>query len=82
MGKRLILTLVTLLIISGIALVAVFLAKGYTFSSKQGIMVGTGIISVSSVPDGASVYIDGHLTTATNTTISQLQPKIYSLKIL
>ncbi|MDZ4246188.1 MAG: PEGA domain-containing protein, partial [Dehalococcoidia bacterium] len=65
-----------------VATVAVLMAKGYTFSSKQGGLVGSGIISVASIPDGASVYIDGHLTTATNTNISGLSPKKYQLKIV
>lgn len=82
MSKRFVITLVTLLVIAGGAVAAVLLAKGYTFSVKEGRVVGTGIISVSSVPDGASVYIDGHLTTATNTTLSQLVPKSYTLKII
>ena len=64
------------------AFAAVFFVKGYTFSPKDGRIVGTGIISVTSVPDGASVYIDGHLATATNTTISQLSPKSYTIKIV
>lgn len=82
MNKRLILTIVTFLVLAGAAGVAVMLTKGYTFSPKEGRVVGTGIISVTSVPDGASVYIDGHLTTATNTTISQLTPKSYDIKII
>jgi dipeptidyl aminopeptidase/acylaminoacyl peptidase len=44
--------------------------------------VGTGIMSVTSTPDGASVYLDGHLATATNTTIPQLTPKTYQVKIV
>lgn len=82
MGKRFLFTLGMLLFIGVAATVAVFMAKGYTFSSKQGGLVGSGIISVSSMPDGASVYIDGHLTTATNTNISGLTPKKYNVKII
>lgn len=82
MGKRFLLTIATLVFIGVAATVAVLMAKGYTFSSKQGGLVGSGIISVTSTPDGASVYIDGHLTTATNTNISGLSPKKYNLKIV
>lgn len=82
MSKQFIITVATLLVIAVGALIAVFLVKGYTFSAKEGRLVGTGIISVTSLPDGASVYIDGHLTTATNTTVSQLQPKTYKLRIV
>ncbi len=82
MSKRFIITLITLLVIGLAALAAVFLAKGFTFSSTEKRMVGTGLISVTSIPDGASVYIDGHLATATNTTISSLSPKKYNIKII
>lgn len=82
MNKRFVATIVTVLIIAVAAIVAVYFAKGYTFSPSQGKVLSTGIIAVTSTPEGASVYIDGHLTTATNTNISQLQPKTYSVKII
>ncbi|MDP3758156.1 MAG: PEGA domain-containing protein, partial [Candidatus Daviesbacteria bacterium] len=75
-------TIITLLAIAIIAAVAIFLAKGYTFSAKEKRIVGTGIITISSEPDSASVFIDGHLTTATNATISSLPPKTYSVKVV
>lgn len=81
MSKKTWLTIITLAVILIAGAVGVILAKGYTFSPKQGRLVGTGIISVSSLPNGASVYIDGHLTTATDTTISSLPPKKYKIKI-
>src|SRR5690348_7384267 len=61
--------------------IAIFLAKGYRFSPKTGTLTGTGIISITSIPDQASVFIDGHLTTATNANISSLLPKKYDVKI-
>ena len=82
MSKHFIITIITLLLIVIGAGIAVLITKGYTFSPKEGRIVGTGILSVASVPDGASVYIDGHLTTATNTTISSLSPKSYNVKIV
>ena len=82
MSKRFIFTVLTLLVIGLAAGVAIFLAKGYTFNPKERRVVGTGIISVTSVPDAASVYVDGHLTTATNATISSLVPKEYNVKLI
>ena len=82
MNKRLLFTILTALVLIIVAGVAIFFVKGYSFSAKDGMVVGTGILSVTSMPDGASVYIDGHLTTATNTTLSSLQPKKYKLKIV
>lgn len=82
MSKRFLFTLLTLVIIFSAAAVAIFLAKGYTFSSKEKGLVGTGIISVTSIPDAASVYVDGHLTTATNANIASLQPKEYDVRVI
>ncbi|MBI2337845.1 PEGA domain-containing protein [Candidatus Daviesbacteria bacterium] len=82
MSKKFIITIITLIAIAATAAVAIFLAKGYTFSAKEKRIVGTGIITVSSEPDAASVFVDGHLTTATNATISSLAPKDYSVKII
>lgn len=62
--------------------IAILFAKGYTFSAKEKRIVGTGIMTVSSEPDAASVYLDGHLSTATNATISSLPPKTYSVKVI
>ncbi|OGE25597.1 hypothetical protein A3C26_03570 [Candidatus Daviesbacteria bacterium RIFCSPHIGHO2_02_FULL_39_12] len=82
MSKRFIITIVTLVIIAIAAGAAIFFAKGYTFSTKEKRIVGTGIITITSQPDSASVFIDGHLTTATNATISSLAPKDYSIKVV
>lgn len=82
MSKRFIITIITLVAITLAAAIAIFLAKGYTFSSKEKRIVGTGIITITSEPDSASVFIDGHLTTATNATVSSLPPKNYSVRIV
>lgn len=81
MNKRFALTLLTLFIIFGATALAIFLAKGYRYSTKTGMLTGTGIISITSVPDQASVFLDGHLTTATNANISSLIPRDYDVKI-
>lgn len=82
MSKRFIVTIVTILVIAVSAGIAILLAKGYTISTDEKRIVGTGIINISSEPDAASVYVDGHLTTATNATISTLSPKTYSVKVV
>ncbi len=81
MSKRFLLTLSTLLVIALIAGGAIFLAKGYTFSPKTGKIQGTGILSITSLPEGASIYLDDHLTTATNATIS-LSPNKYKVRVV
>lgn len=61
---------------------AIYLAKGYRYQPETGTFSGTGIISVSSIPDQASVYLDGHLTTATDDNITSLPPKTYKVRIV
>lgn len=82
MTKKFLFTLITIAIIGFLAAISIFLARGYTISSKDKTISGTGIITVSSVPDSASVYVDGHLTTATNATVSSLPPKTYDIKVI
>lgn len=82
MSRRFVVTLATLIVIGLAAGVAILLAKGYTFSTTEKKLVGTGIITVTSIPDSASVFVDGHLTTATNTTIAGLTPKKYQVKVV
>ena len=66
-----------------VATTAVILyGKGYNFNfgnGKLGIS-GTGLLAATSSPDGAGIYINGHLTSATNNTIS-LPPGEYKVKI-
>lgn len=53
--------------------------KGYQYDPARG-LVGTGILAASSNPEGAGVYINDHLETATNNTIN-LRPGTYDVKI-
>jgi hypothetical protein len=82
MSKRFLITISTILIIVFGTILAVYLAKGYTFSPKERRIVGTGIISVTSLPESASILIDGHLTAATNATIPNLPPKEYTVRVV
>jgi len=56
--------------------------RGYNFNfgdGKIGIS-GTGLLAATSQPDGAGIYVNDHLTSATNNTIS-LPPGEYDVKI-
>lgn len=81
MSRRFALTILTLVVIGAAAIIAILLAKGYRYSPKTGTLSGTGIISASSIPDQASVFLDGHLTTATNANINSLPPQAYDVRI-
>ncbi len=80
-SKRFLLTVLILIIIAVGAGVAVFFTKGYRVSPTTGTILGTGIISVTSIPDQASVYIDDRLAGATNDNIKSLPPKEYKVTI-
>ena len=82
MPRRFIITVITLIVIAVAAGIAIFIAKGYSFSAKEKRIVGTGILAISSEPDAASVFLDGHLTTATNANINSLAPKSYLVKVI
>lgn len=42
----------------------------------------TGLISIKSIPQGASVYINGVLVTATNNTITGVEPGKHTIKVV
>src|SRR5258708_7578650 len=56
--------------------------KGYRFGFDNGkpTFSDTGLLVTTSNPDGAQVFIDGHLTTSTNNTLN-LTPHEYDVKI-
>lgn len=69
------------LILVGIAAVFIsYYAKGYRLDLKTLKFQPNGILVIKSEPDGASVYINGELKTATNTTIS-LPPGTYDVEV-
>ena len=83
MKKQLIISvLIFLLILSGTVVVILY-GKGYRFDfGKSGPnLSGTGLLVATSSPDGAQVFINGHLTTATANTIN-LAPGTYEVKIV
>lgn len=63
-------------------LLIILYGKGYRFRLDQGRveLSGTGLLVATSSPDGAGIYINEHLTTATNNTIN-LAPQEYDVKI-
>ena len=59
-----------------------FFARGYQISTNGKIgFMATGIISATSKPKGASVYVNDKLITATDDTIN-LPPDEYTIKIV
>jgi len=68
------------IIILAVTALVVRLAQGYRIDWRGGSWRPTGLLAATSVPDGAKVFIDGKLSSATNTTIS-LPPDIYEVEI-
>lgn len=82
MRKQIVLpALIVLFLILATSVVILF-GKGYRFGlgGNGPILSGTGLLVATSTPDGASVFINGHLTTATDNTIN-LAPGVYDIKI-
>lgn len=84
MNKRTLIT--TIIIVTLICLGAygmILYGKGYRLNiSGNGnkFLTGTGLLVLTSTPDGAKVYLDDDLTTATDDTIN-LAPKEYNVRI-
>jgi len=77
---RLLVFIIGILIVGSIGVFASFYARGYKFDLKTLKFQPNGILVIKSEPDGASVYIDGGLKTATNATIS-LSPGVYDVEV-
>lgn len=82
MKKQILISLAILAFLIIGTTIAILYAKGYRFSLLKGKpeFSGTGLLVATSQPDGAQVFINGHLTTATDNTIN-LPPGEYSVKI-
>ena len=81
--KALFTTLFVILTVSVVAYGFILYGKGYRLNlhgDGNKILAGTGLLVLTSTPNGAKVYIDDNLTTATDDTIN-LPPGEYDVKI-
>lgn len=79
MNMRLLTTLLSLLCILGGTVAAIKFAQGYRPTS-QGTLKATGLLAANSLPTGASIFVDGALKSATDTTLN-LEPGSYDVSI-
>jgi dipeptidyl aminopeptidase/acylaminoacyl peptidase len=81
--KQIIISALILLFLLAGTTVVVFYGRGYRFDFGKGVpnLSGTGLLVATSSPDGAQVFVNGHLTTATANTIN-LAPGTYDVKIV
>lgn len=76
-------TLLILLLITAVAIGAIAYGKGYRVTKDEtgrNIVAGTGLLVLTSTPDGARAYVDNELTTATDNTVN-LKPGKYTVTI-
>ncbi len=75
---------ITSIILISFILIAAYLltnfGRGYRFDFGKKILTTTGILALSSSPQGASIYINDKLTSATNTSIN-IVPDWYDIRI-
>jgi len=77
---RLIFFFSTLVVILGVAFGVIKLAQGYRPDISRRTLRPTGLLVATSIPDGAQLWLDGKLTSATNTTLN-LSPDEYQVEI-
>ena len=71
---------ITLIVVSFFGIFAAYYARGYKFDTKTLKFLPNGILVLKSEPDGASIYIDGELKSATDANIS-ISPGIYNVEV-
>ncbi|HZJ18176.1 MAG TPA: PEGA domain-containing protein [Patescibacteria group bacterium] len=83
MRKQLFVPLFILSVLIFTTIIVVLYGKGYRLNFEKGKpdFSGTGLLVATSIPDGAQVFINDHLTTATDNTIN-LAPKSYKIRIV
>lgn len=77
---RIIIFFVTILVVSTVGFFALAYARGYRLNQKTLEFGPHGLLVANSDPNGASVFIDGELKTATNATIP-LPPGTYDVSV-
>lgn len=80
MIKRILYSAGVILAIGVVAFLFISYGRGYRFDTGQKTFSTTGILSASSYPEGAGIYIDGKFVSATNTSLS-LPPNWYDVKV-
>ena len=77
---RVIFFIITLIVVGTLGLFATYYARGYRLDFKTFKFQPNGILVLKSEPDGASIFIDGELKTATNASIS-IPPGTYDVEV-
>lgn len=78
--SRLLITLVVAILLTAGSVLAIQIAKGYRPNLKQLELHGMGLLSATSYPKSAQVFVNDRLTTVTDDTL-YLNPGIYQIKM-
>jgi len=77
---RVVLLIITIIVVGCAGIFATYYARGYRFNLKTFKFQPNGILVLKSEPDGASVFINGELKTATNANLS-ITPGVYDVEV-
>lgn len=77
---RLLIFVASVILVGFVSIFASYYARGFVFDFKTFKFLPNGLLVIKSEPDGASVYINGDLKTATNATIA-LSPGVYDVEV-
>ncbi len=80
--KKIPLPIISFLLVVLVSVGIYLYSTGYRINIKKREITSSGMIAVKSTPDGAQVYLDGILMTATNGTIQNLKPGRYELRVV
>lgn len=78
--KRIITPFIIIIILALVSLAIIFYGRGYRIDFNQKDVSPKGLLVANSQPNGAQVFINGKLTSATNSTIT-LEPGWYNVRI-
>ena len=81
MNKYLLFSFFGALAIIAVTVVFIGYGRGWRVNLENQAVSSTGLIVATSWPNGASIYVNGRFTSATNTTVT-LAPATYDVKIL
>jgi hypothetical protein len=79
--KKFLIPFVTFCLILGVATAVIAYGRGYRFDFQNSNVRPTGLISITSQPGGAQVFIDGKLRAATDTSLN-IDPGWYTITIV
>ncbi len=80
MGRRVIFSFIILSILAFVTILVIGFGRGYRLDFGNKNVTTTGILKVSSYPEGASIFINDVLKAATNNSLS-LTPSWYTIKV-